>query len=176
VLTGNTSQYIINKSLTTGIYPTRLKFPIVNPVFKSGDKLNISNYRPISLLLAFSKVFENVIYSRLYQHLTHNNIFTNGFRKNSTTNRASFKLLNEILVAVNNKLIVGGIFCDLEKAFDCVNHDMLLNKLEYYGIVGIFNKLIKSYLNNRYQKVVLDNCTTYNSTSSVWEIIKYGVP
>jgi hypothetical protein len=102
-----------------------------------------------------------VIYSRLCQHSTHN--------------RTSFKLLNEILVAMN-KLTVGGIFCDLEKAFDCVNHDILLNKSEYYGIVGVFNKLIKSYLNNRYQKVVLDNSTTYNSTSSVWEIIKYGVP
>jgi hypothetical protein len=77
---------------------------------------------------------------------------------------------------MNNKLIVGGIFCYLENAFDCVNHDILLNKLEYYGIVGVFNKLIKSYLNNRYQKVIVDNSRTYNSTSSVWEIIKYGVP
>jgi hypothetical protein len=69
--------YIINKSLATGIYLTRLKFSIVKPIFKSGDKLNISNYRPISLLPAFSKVFEKVIYSRFYQHLTHNKVLTN---------------------------------------------------------------------------------------------------
>ncbi|PNF35146.1 hypothetical protein B7P43_G09274 [Cryptotermes secundus] len=171
--------YIVNKSLSSGIYPTRLKFSIVKPVFKSGDKLNISNYRPISLLPAFSKVFEKVIYSRLNQHLIQNKILASdqyGFRKNSTTNRASFKLLNEILVAMNNKLTIGGIFCDLKKAFDCVNHEIFLNKLGYYGINGVFKKLIKSYLNNRYQKVVLNNRTTYNTTFSDWEIIKYGVP
>jgi hypothetical protein len=131
------------------------------------------------LLPAFSKVFEKVIYSWLYQNLTQNKILASnqyGFRNNSTTNRASFKLLNEILLAMNNKLTVGGKFCDLEKAFDCVNHDILLKKLEHYGIVGIFNTLIMPYLNNRYQEVTLDNRKTHNSTSSDWELIKHGVP
>jgi hypothetical protein len=72
---------------------------------------------------------------------------------------------------MNNKLTVGGIFCDLEKAFDCV-----LTKLERYGIVGVFKALITSYLNNRYQKVVLVNRKTYSSTSFEWKIIKHGVP
>jgi hypothetical protein len=135
--------------------------------------------RPISLLTAFSKVFEKVIYTRLYQHLNQNNILINdqyGFRSNSSTDIASFKLINEILLAINNKLTVGGIFCDLEKSFDCVNHNILLSKLELYGIAGKFKALITSYPNDRYQKVVIDNRKTHNSTSSEWEIIKHGVP
>jgi hypothetical protein len=151
---------------------------VVKPVFKSGDKHNISNYRPISLLPALSKVFGKVIYQRIYQHLTQNNILSKdqyGFRTYSTTNRASFKLLNEILLAMNNKLTVGGLFCDLEKAFDCVKHDILLTKLVHCGIVGIFKALIASYVSNGEQNVVLDNRKTHNSTSSEWEITKYGV-
>jgi hypothetical protein len=131
---------------------------VVKPTFKNGDKLNISNYRPISLLTAFSKVFEKEIYARLYQYLSQNDILLNeqyGFRSNSSRELASFKLINEILLAMNNKLSVGGIFCDLEKAFDCVNHDISLSKLELYGIVGKFNTLITSYLKHRYQKVVM---------------------
>jgi hypothetical protein len=71
---------------------------------------------------------------------------------------------------------VGGIFCDLEKAFDCVNHNTLLSKLEFYGVVGKFNTLITFYLKDRYQKVVIDNRKTHNSTSSGWETVKQGVP
>jgi hypothetical protein len=151
--------HICNGSLFSGIFPTRLKFSVVKPIFKSGDKYYIVNYRPISLLTAFSKVFEKVIYIRLYQHLNQNNILTSnqyGFRNNSTTNMASFELINEILLAMNNKLTIDGIFCDLEKAF-CVNHNILLSKLEVYGRVGVFKALITSYLCDRYQRVVLDN-------------------
>jgi hypothetical protein len=77
---------------------------------------------------------------------------------------------------MNNKLTVGGIFCDLQKAFDCINHNILSSKLEFYGVVGKFNILITSYLKERYQKVVMDNRKTHNSTSSGWEIVKHGVP
>jgi hypothetical protein len=77
--------------------------------------------------------------------------------------------------AANNKLTVGGIFCDVEKAFDCVNHNMLLSKLEFYEVVGKFNILISSFLKYRYQKVLTDNRKTHNSTSSGWEIVKHGV-
>jgi hypothetical protein len=77
----------------------------------------------------------------------------------------SYTLINEILSAWNNKLTVGGIFCDLEKAFDCINHNILLPKLEFYWTGGKFVALITSYLKDRHQKVVTDNMKTHNSTS-----------
>jgi hypothetical protein len=95
-----------------------------------------------------------------------------GFRPNSSTEKLSFKLIDEILKSMNNKHLVGGIFCDLKKAFDCVSHDILIKKLEFYVITGKSNALIKSYFEGRYQKVMLDN----NSTSSGWMEIKFGVP
>jgi hypothetical protein len=121
--------YICNKSLSPRIFPSRLKFSVVKPVFKNCDKFIISNYRPISLPTAFSKVLKRVIHVRLSQHLSQNSILLNEqyrFRSNSSTEMASYKLINEILLAINNKSTVGGIFYDLETAFDCVNHDNLL--------------------------------------------------
>ena len=76
-----------------------------------------------------------------------------GFRKNLSTILATYSLLKEILDALNSNSVVGGIFCDLKKAFDCVNHDILLSKMEFYGIKGIFNRLVKSYWSNRYQSI-----------------------
>ena len=96
-----------------------------------------------------------------------------GYRREVSTEYASLILLNEILEAMNNKQTVGGIFCDLHKAFDCINLDVLLGKLEFYGVSGKFYSLIKSYLNGRYQKVILRH---NNSIESSWEKVKYGVP
>jgi hypothetical protein len=132
--------YICNQSLAQGIFPDRLKFA-VRPIFKNGDKCEPSNYRPISLLPTFSKFFERVMYNRLYEHILTNNILVNNqysFRPNSPTEKASFKLIEEILKAMNNKQLIGGIFCDLHKAFYCVSHDILIKKLEFYGITGKF--------------------------------------
>jgi len=85
----------------------------------------------------------------------------------------SYILLNEILTELNNKQIVGGIFCDLHKAFDCINHAILLEKMKFYGVSGKFYNLIKSYLDGRYQKVILSHNKGIEST---WEKLRQGVP
>jgi hypothetical protein len=97
-----------------------------------------------------------------------------GFRIHSSTEKAAFSLVNSILTALNNNLIVGGIFCDLQKAFDCINHKIISYKLDFYGIEGKFKTLIESYLTGRHQKVALSHITDSNN-SSKWEVIKCGV-
>jgi len=129
-------------------------------------------------LLTSSKVIEKLIYARLLDHITTNSILVYeqfGFRTRYSTEQATFSLINDILTAMNNKLKIGDIFCHLQKAFDCVNHKILLDKLEFYGIEGKFKTLIECYLTCRYQKVILDNNTNINSFSK-WELIKNGVP
>ena len=101
--------------MLSGTFPTRLKYAIVKPLLKKGDKENIANYRPISLLTSFSKVFERIIYDRLLKHIEMNNILAVeqfGFRTSSSTEKASYKLIDDILNAFSNRLIVGGNFCD----------------------------------------------------------------
>jgi hypothetical protein len=170
--------YIFNKSLELGSFPSRLKYSTVIPVFKAGDRLKMSNFKPISLLICFSKIFEKIIYARIYAHVVLNQILANeqyGFRNSLSTDNASYTLIHEILSAMNNKHIVGGIFCDLSKAFDCINHRILLSKLEYYGMRGTFGALIKSYLTERYQRVAIkDKTNTINYSN--WELVKHGVP
>lgn len=98
----------------------------------------------------------------MLQHINNNQILTRaqfGFRHKSSTDLASYTLTQEILTALNNKMKAGGILCDLHKAFDCVNHNILLSKMEFYGIIGKANTLIKSYLQNIYQRVQIKKDT-----------------
>jgi retron-type reverse transcriptase len=139
----------------------------------SHSNKDIRNYRPISLLTSFSKIVEKIIYVRLSKHVINNAILSSeqyGFRNNSSIEKAAFKLLNYILHALNNKAHVGGIFCDLEKAFDCVDHDLLMKKLKFYGIIGNAYALIRSYLSDRYQRVRIDD------KFSEWGRLHMGVP
>jgi len=124
--------YIRKKSILSGTFPTRLKYVIVKPLLNKGDKENLANYWPISLLTSFSKVFEKIIYDILLKHIETNNILAVGqfsFRTSLSTEKTSYKLIDIILNALNNRMMVGGIFCDIQKAFDCINHNILLTKL-----------------------------------------------
>ena len=115
----------------------------------------------------------------MYQHINQNNILATEqyvFRNNTSTEKACFKLINEILLALNNKLTIGGIFCDLEKALDSVNHYILLLKCEFYGFKGKTNALLRSYLSDRYQRVLMNNSSSDNTTFSEWGKIKHSVP
>jgi hypothetical protein len=98
-----------------------------------------------------------------------------GFRTHSSTEKPTFTLINGILTVMNNNLIVGAIFCDLQRAFDCVNHKILLDKLEFYGTEGKFKTLTEPYLTGRHQRGALGS-TTDGNNSSKWEVIKCGVP
>jgi len=168
--------YICNRTLYTGVFPDGIKYATIRPWFKKGNKDDVNNYRPISILTLFSKIFEKVIQTRLLIHLTDNNIIVKeqyGFRTNLKTDNAMYHLTNEILNALNNKVSIGGIFCNLEKAFDYVNHKILLTKLEFYGITGNHHKLYKSYLMDRYQRTLL-----YNENSHItilpWSKVEQG--
>jgi len=117
------------------------------------------------------------MFNRLLSHLYKNNILAKeqfGFRPRASTEQAAY-MINGILKALKDKLMVGGIFCDLQKAFDCVNHDILMEKLEFYGIQGKFSYLIKSYLTGRFQRVIIGN-SGLDDKSSTWKQITNGVP
>ena len=175
---GNPLTYIINFSLTTGTFPERCKLAIVRPIHKNGGKNEMSNYRPISLLTAISKIFERITYSRLVQHFECNNYFTTaqyGFRKELHIENAVFSLLDRITALIDKQQRVGGIFCDLTKAFDCVDHNILLHKLQYYGIIGNSLSWFKSYLGNRMQKVCLLPNVLDQEASSMWKTVTSGV-
>jgi hypothetical protein len=116
--------HICNKSILSGNFPDQMKYSVVKPIHKKGDKMNPANYRPVSLLATFAKVLEKALYIRLIGHFnTHQLLVDNqfGFRKGTATEDAIYKLTNEILNASNNKTLAGSIFCDLEKVFDSVD-------------------------------------------------------
>jgi hypothetical protein len=109
-------------------------------------------------------------------HIKVNNILLEeqfGFRPATSTDKASYRLINKILNAMSERKVVGGIFCDLQKVFDCVNHNILLTKVEFYGVTGRTLQLIKSYLEDRFQKVVLDN--NFPDSASYGGEVKHGV-
>ena len=164
---------IINKSMREGIFPTLLKFANVCPIFKKGEKTKCSNYRPISLLSNVSKLFEWALYKRIEDFLNINNTIYDlqfGFRKKYSTTHALLSMTEVIRKQLNGGSYSCGVFVDLQKAFDTVNHDILLSKLDHYGIRQNANLWIKSYLCNRKQSVKVNGCI------SECEEITCGVP
>jgi hypothetical protein len=139
----------------------------------------MNNYRPISLLMTSSKILETIKFKRLVQNLEPNNILTTaqfGFRKDVHIDDAVFSLLNNIITLFDQWKHVGGIFCDLTKTFDCVNHNILLKKLHYCGIRGTCFSWFKSYMENRKQIVCLSSNIFDQEMSSNWEVVANGVP
>jgi hypothetical protein len=171
--------YICNLSLISGTFPERCKLAIVRPIYKKGNHTEMNNYRPVSLLPTVSKVLERATLSRLLQHFDSNKLLTSsefGFQKKVCIEDAIFSLLDRIITPLYHRKCMGGICCDLTKAFDCVNHDTLLNKLQYYGVIGNCFSWFKSHLANRKQKVCISANILNQETSSSWKKIISGVP
>lgn len=138
---------LINKCLTEGTFPTPLKISRIIPVYKDSDPLQPSNYRPISNLLAFAKIFEMIMFDRIMNFVTKFNIINEnqyGFLKNSNTICAATSIINHLQTKLdqNQNFIGACIFIDLRKAFDTVPHTLLFNKLEKLGIRGTFLQVI----------------------------------
>ena len=147
---------LFNNCMYAGIFPDELKIARVVPLFISGDRNEISNYRPISLLPVLSKIFEKLIHKRLTSFLDKHNVIYEkqfGFRKGHSTIHALNTAVTQIIHGLNDKRSVIGVFLDFSKAFDTINHDILLSKLEHYGIRGKFLDLMTNYLQNRKQLV-----------------------
>ena len=162
-----------NTFMKEGYFPDSLKVGKVTPIFKKGSIEEVGNYRPVSTLPIFGKIFEKIIYSRIYKFAQSQNILDKnqfGFRQSHATSHAvnySVKIIEDSLKKQNHVL---GIFIDLSKAFDTIDHCNLLVKLNRYGIRGNANSLIKSYLSNRVQY------TEIHGEKSDSLTIKYGVP
>ena len=165
---------IINLSFNKGKYIDILKISKVTPIFKEkGDELEVSNYRPISLLSNFNKIFEKIMHERVVSFLDKHNCIYNrqfGFRKGHSTTHTLIDLTESIRRSIDNNSYAVGIFLDFQKAFDTVEHSILLQKLKHYGIRGVTNKWFESYLSNRKQFVSISN------QNSNFETNKYGVP
>ena len=165
--------HICNTSLMNGIFPDRMKIARVIPLFKNGDVKELSNYRPVSILPQFSKILEKVFHNRLMSFINDKQILNNsqfGFRKNMSTALAIIELVEEITTAIDEGKTTVGVFIDLKKAFDTVDHNILVKKLEHYGIRGLAKDWVCSYLESRRQYVCI------NDSNSDCLDVKCGVP
>ena len=151
---------LINCCIRESIFPEVLKIALVVPVFKKGDPNMIQNYRPISLLPVISKIVEKALKRRITDYFETNNLFTSsqfGFRAGMGTREAVLSFVEDVLQCFENGDYLSATFCDLSKAFDCVQHELLLDKLLRYRFHASSVALIASYLHNRYQVVKCNN-------------------
>ena len=165
--------HIFLLSFDKGIVPSQLKIAKVIPIFKNGDRCNMDNYRPISLLSCFSKILEKIVATRLTSFLTNCNILSNwqfGFRSQHSTVHPMVHFTNFLSNAINEKKHSLAIFCDLRKAFDCCDHTILFSKLDKYGIRNDELLWFKSYLSERKQFVSI------NGKNSSLTNVLLGVP
>lgn len=165
----------INKTLSSGIFPNRLKIARVTPIFKGGSAVLPSNYRPISVLSAINKIYESIIAVRLKSFLMSENLlYANqyGFREASSTSTAVLEAMDFVYGNLDKREVgvVSALMVDLKKAFDSVEHSILLGKMYSLGVRGIAQDLFSSYLSNRQQFVTVDGCKSSNKP------IERGVP
>ena len=166
--------YLFNSCILSGVFPSELKIAKVIPLYKSGNSNCMSNYRPISILPTISKIFEKLLHKRIYNFLEDNNIIYDyqfGFRQGHSTIHAVQTAISSVITSLNSSYHTMGIFIDFSKAFDTIQHSILLKKLDHYGIRGTAYDLIKDYLTNRKQYTFWDN-----SFSSTLMDITTGVP
>ena len=164
---------IINQSLHNGIFPDLLKLAKVIPLYKKDEKFVFNNYRPISLLPSFSKVFEKIVHKQLYEYFKSHNLFIHnqhGFLPSHSTETATLEFVDLLFKLLDDDKIPFSVFIDLSKAFDTLNHKILLHKLEYYGISGTPLLWFHSYLSNRVQ------CVNYCGATSTNKSLSIGVP
>ena len=164
---------IFNKSFRQGKFPNKLKLTVVFPIHKAESKMIVSNYRPISILPIISKLLEKIMHKRLMSFIKQFNLLDTqqfGFQKHCSTEHAIIDLYSKIVSSIDQREKSCCIFLDFAKAFDTVNHNILLQKLEYYGVRGVCLDWFKSYLENRKQ------CVEVGQEKSDYLKIKCGVP
>ena len=165
--------YILNLSLLNGKVPQKMKIAKVVPIFKKGQKDMVNNYRPISLLTSISKILERLVYTRTLKFLISCNILSDnqfGFRKHHSTTHALLTFIDKVAHAIDDISHTIGVFLDFSKAFDTIDHEILLYKLDHYGIRGKTLKWFADYLTERKQFV---NISGYDSQL---KLISCGVP
>ena len=165
--------YVTNLSLSQGIFPDELKVAKIIPLYKANDPMLFNNYRPISLLPLFSKVLERIMYNRILKFINKHKLlykYQFGFRKDHSTYMALIILIDKITAALDNGDFTLAVLIDFRKAFDTVDHKILLDKLQHYGIRGIAYDWIKDYLNDRRQQV------SYNGANTSYKTVNCGVP
>ena len=163
-------RYIFSNSLAQRIFPEEMEIARITPIYKGGDKENVVNYRPISVLPCFSKILERIMHNRLYLYLTENNVLYNkqfGFQKGHSTDYAIVQLADQMHEMFNKNIYTLGAFIGLPKAFDTVNHKILLKKLSHYGIKNKSLDWFTCYLSNRKQFIGYN----VNSNSTVHDIV-----
>ena len=152
-----------------------MKIAKVIPVFKKGDRLCVNNYRPISLLTCLSKILEKIVYSRTMTFLQKHNIISDsqfGFREKHNTTHAILNLINNVSLSIEESCHTIGLFLDFSKAFDTINHNILLHKLAHYGIRGKALEWYRSYLGNRKQFVSVNGHES--STTTLYLLLHVG--
>lgn len=174
--------HIINSSMETGVFPKSLKIAKVIPLHKKNAKNLSENYRPLSLTSVFAKLFEYCMLERLTSFIVRFNLIPDeqhGFRKSKSTTTATTETYIDILTELDKKRCPIGIYCDLSKAFDCVPHDRLLEKLWIYGIRGNTHQWFRSYLDGRKQYVQISHIEADGQNSmhcSDLKSVNVGVP